>query len=100
MVSARARKLGIPCLQGCKDKRAALEDATRVRGISLGEMAFVGNDVNDLPCLTAVGLPIVVQDSHQDVIPFGRYRTTAPGGRGAVRELCDLFESVLKAGVR
>jgi 3-deoxy-D-manno-octulosonate 8-phosphate phosphatase (KDO 8-P phosphatase) len=100
VVSARARKLGIPCVQACKDKRAALEDMARDKGISLAEVAFVGNDINDLPCLTAVGFPIIVQDAHPDVIPYGRYRTTSPGGRGAVRELCDLFEGVLKAGAR
>jgi 3-deoxy-D-manno-octulosonate 8-phosphate phosphatase (KDO 8-P phosphatase) len=100
VVSARARKLGIPCVQNCKDKRAALEDMARGKGISLAEVAFVGNDINDLPCLTAVGFPVIVQDAHPDVIPYGRYRTTSPGGRGAVRELCDLFEGVLKAGAR
>jgi 3-deoxy-D-manno-octulosonate 8-phosphate phosphatase (KDO 8-P phosphatase) len=100
VVSARARKLGIPCVQGCKDKRAALDHMARAKGISLAEVAFVGNDINDLPCLTAVGLPVIVQDAHPDVIPYGRYRTTSPGGRGAVRELCDLFEGVLKAGAR
>ena len=100
VVSTRARKLGILCVQGCKDKRAALEDLAREKGISLAEVAFVGNDVNDLPCLTAVGLPVIVQDAQPDVIPYGRYRTTCAGGRGAVRELCDLFESALKAGAR
>jgi len=100
VVSARARKLGIPCVQGCKDKRAALEDMAREKGISLAEVAFVGNDINDLSCLSAVGLPVIVQDAHPDVIPYGRYRTTSPGGRGAVRELCDLIEGVLKAGAR
>jgi len=100
VVSARAGKLGIPCVQGCKDKRAALDDMAREKGISLAEVAFVGNDINDLSCLTAVGLPVIVQDAHPEVIPYGRYRTTFPGGRGAVRELCDLFEGVLKAGAR
>ncbi|HYA03641.1 MAG TPA: HAD hydrolase family protein [Syntrophobacteria bacterium] len=98
VVSARARKLKMPCVQGCSDKRAVLEDLAREMGISLAEVAFVGNDVNDLSCLTSVGLPIVVQDAHQEVIPYGRYRTTAPGGRGAVREVCDLFERILKSG--
>jgi len=100
VVSARARKLGVPCVQGCKDKRAALEDMAREKGISLAEVAFVGNDINDLSCLTAVGLPVIVQDAHPDVIPYGRYRTTSPGGRGAVRELCDLFARVLNSGAR
>ena len=98
VVSARARKLKMPCVQGCSDKRAVLEDFAREMGISLAEVAFVGNDVNDLSCLAAVGLPIVVQDAHQEVLLLGRYRTRAPGGRGAVREICDLFERILKSG--
>lgn len=98
VVSARARKLKLRCVQGCSDKRAALEEFAREMGISLAEVAFVGNDINDLSCLAGVGLPIVVQDAHQEVLPLGRYRTTAPGGRGAVREICDLFERILNPG--
>jgi 3-deoxy-D-manno-octulosonate 8-phosphate phosphatase KdsC-like HAD superfamily phosphatase len=49
-----------------------------------------------LPCLTHVGLPIVVQDAHPDVVPYASYQTRIPGGYGAVREVCDLFEKVLK----
>jgi 3-deoxy-D-manno-octulosonate 8-phosphate phosphatase (KDO 8-P phosphatase) len=64
-------------------------------GASLAEIAFVGNDINDLPCLTCVGLPIVVNDAHPDVRSLARYRTKAPGGHGAVREVCDLFEQAL-----
>ena len=95
VVSARSRKLGIRCVQGCKDKRAVLETITQEMGLSLAQVAFVGNDINDLPCLTCVGLPIVVQDAHPDVIPHARYQTRAQGGHGAVREVCDLFERVL-----
>jgi 3-deoxy-D-manno-octulosonate 8-phosphate phosphatase (KDO 8-P phosphatase) len=98
VVSARAGKLKMRCVQGCSDKRAALDELVREMGIPLAEVAFVGNDINDLSCLTSVGLPIVVQDAHQEVIPYGRYRTTAPGGRGAVREVCDLFERILRSG--
>jgi YrbI family 3-deoxy-D-manno-octulosonate 8-phosphate phosphatase len=98
VVSARARKLKLRCVQGCSDKHAALVDLAREMGISLAEVAFVGNDVNDLSCLATVGLPIVVQDAHQEVLLLGRYRTRAPGGRGAVREVCDLFERILKSG--
>ncbi|MDH7487333.1 MAG: HAD hydrolase family protein [Anaerolineae bacterium] len=95
VVAARSRKLGIRCLQGCGDKRLALEAVVRERGLSWAQVAFVGNDVNDLPCLASVGLPIVVHDAHPDVIPHARYRTQARGGHGAVREVCDLFERVL-----
>ena len=95
VVSARSRKLGIRCVQGCEDKRAALETIIQEMSLSLTQVAFVGNDINDLPCLTCVGLPIVVQDAHPDVIPYAQYQTRARGGHGAVREVCDLFERVL-----
>jgi YrbI family 3-deoxy-D-manno-octulosonate 8-phosphate phosphatase len=95
VVSARAHKLKIRCIQDCQDKRAALEDIAHDQGIGLGEVAFVGNDVNDLPCLECVALPIVVQDAHQDVVSTARYQTKNPGGHGAVREVCDLFERTL-----
>ena len=92
VVSARARKLNIECFQDCHDKRAVLDEIIDRLDISLAEVAFMGNDVNDLPCLTCVALPIVVQDAHPDVISVARYRTKLPGGHGAVREVCDLFE--------
>ena len=97
VVSARAHKLKIRCIQDCQDKRAALEDIAHDLGIGLAEVAFVGNDVNDLPCLECVALPIVVQDAHQDVVSTARYQTKNPGGHGAVREVCDLFERTLTA---
>mgnify|MGYP001815358621 FL=1 len=99
VVSARARKLKIRCIQDCQDKRAVLEDLAHDQGIGLGEVAFVGNDVNDLPCLECVALPIVVQDAHQDVVSTARYQTKNPGGHGAVREVCDLFEKY-RSGVQ
>ena len=95
VVSARAHKLKIRCFQNCEDKRKTLESLAQEMGISLAEIAFVGNDINDRACLTGVGLPIVVQDAHPDVRSFARYRTKAPGGHGAVREVCDLFEHAL-----
>ena len=98
VVSARARKLKIQCVQDCEDKRAILEDIAQQKGISLSEVAFVGNDINDLQCLTCVALPIVVQDAHPDVIPAALYQTKRPGGHGAVREVCDLFEQTLSTG--
>lgn len=98
VVSARARKLQMRCVQECEDKRAALEKIIQEMGISLAEVAFVGNDINDEACLKCVGLPIVVQDAHPDVLPLARFQTRKPGGRGAVREICDLFERTLSTG--
>lgn len=95
VVGMRSRKLDILCVQGCSDKRAALDSLARDNGLSLDQIAFVGNDINDIPSLSAVGLPIVVKDAHPDVMPYARYQTEERGGYGAVRELCDLFEKVL-----
>jgi YrbI family 3-deoxy-D-manno-octulosonate 8-phosphate phosphatase len=97
VVSTRARKLKIRCIQDCQDKRAVLEDIAHEKGITLREVAFVGNDINDLSCLECVALPIVVQDAYQDVVPTALYQTKRPGGHGAVREICDLFEKTLTA---
>lgn len=89
VVSKRCEKLGMRCIQGVKDK---LADLHRLR-IPLEEIAFVGNDVNDLSCLKAVGLPIVVHDAHPDVLDHAKYITRANGGHGAVREVCDMLEA-------
>lgn len=95
VVGMRSRKLGIHCVQACTDKRAALDTLALENDLSLQEIAFVGNDINDIPCLSVVGLPIVVSDAHPDVVPYAGYQTRRAGGQGAVRELCDLFEQVL-----
>jgi 3-deoxy-D-manno-octulosonate 8-phosphate phosphatase (KDO 8-P phosphatase) len=95
VVSARSRKLKIKCEQGCEDKRAVLNTIIKKMGITLDQVAFVGNDVNDLPCLNCVGFPMVVQDAHPDVLSYALYQTETKGGHGAVREICDLFEQAL-----
>lgn len=91
VVGARCRKLRLPFLQGCDDKPASLRDIVRERGLQLRQVAYVGNDINDLECLTMVGLPIIVSDAHPSVRRAARWRTKRPGGRGAVREVCDMI---------
>lgn len=95
VVAARCAKLGLECRHGISDKAAALADLLDQRGISRDRTIYVGNDVNDLGCLRLVGLPVVVADAHPDVLPAARLVLTRPGGRGAVRELCDLVLSHL-----
>lgn len=95
VVSVRAAKLKIRCIQGVGDKRAVLEEFAGERGFAMSEVAFVGNDINDLPALRCVGLPIIVKNAHPDVIEHAIYQTSCPGGHGAVREICDLFEKAL-----
>ena len=95
VVLARSRKLGVRCAPGVADKRAALQSLLDELGLRLEQAAFVGNDINDLPCLTCVGLPIIVQDAHAAVRPYALYQTRAPGGHGVAREVGDLFAAVL-----
>ncbi|MBL7714582.1 MAG: acylneuraminate cytidylyltransferase [Bdellovibrionales bacterium] len=91
VVSQRCKKLGIECLQGIDEKESALVAWGKENGTALEKMVYVGNDINDLDCLKRVGLPVVVQDSHPDVVPFGRIWLKNLGGQGAVREICDLL---------
>ena len=97
VVRERCGKLNIPCFSGAENKLDVLTKLAEEREIALSRVAFVGNDVNDLECLRAVGVPIVVQDAHDEVVPYARYRTVKPGGLGAVREVCDVFENVMMA---
>jgi YrbI family 3-deoxy-D-manno-octulosonate 8-phosphate phosphatase len=87
VVAARARKLGVPALHGIADKGAALAEWCAEHRIDLRRTAFVGNDVNDLPCFAIVGWPIAVADAHHAVRARARIVTAAPGGFGAVREI-------------
>jgi YrbI family 3-deoxy-D-manno-octulosonate 8-phosphate phosphatase len=99
IVSARTQKLRLPCYQGLGDKLATLKSVLAEKELGLADAAYVGNDINDIPCLDAVGLPIVVADAHPVVVSYARYRTRAPGGFGAVREVCDLLEFAAKEPV-
>jgi YrbI family 3-deoxy-D-manno-octulosonate 8-phosphate phosphatase len=94
VVAARARKLKIGVRQGLQDKVAAAEALCAERGLALFACGFVGNDVNDIPLLQRVGLPLGVADSHPDIRPHVRWLTVHAGGQGAVREVCDAFGAV------
>lgn len=91
VVTARANKLKTRCKQGIEDKAAAILDECREQGFDPMHVAFVGNDINDIPAFKAVGLPIAVADACPEVFPHVLYRTTKSGGYGAVREVCDLI---------
>ena len=95
VVQHRSKKLAVRCFNGCEDKLAVLQGVATELGLTLDQVGFVGNDINDIHCLRAVGLPMVVADAHPSVRGIATYRTTARGGRGAVREICDLFSATL-----
>lgn len=91
VVKHRADKLDIPCIQSVADKSIVLNDLAAKHGFSLEETAFIGNDINDIPALEIVGVPIGVQDCHIDIEKHILFKTTSTGGNGAVREICDII---------
>ncbi len=91
VVSARCQKLGIECVQGQEDKLSALVGIAAQRNIAPSQIAYVGNDVNDLACMRWVGFPIAVADAVSEILSAARWVTTHVGGAGAVREVADAW---------
>ena len=91
VVTARAKKLKMPCKQGVEDKAATILETCRELGIASKQTMFVGNDINDIPAFKSVGVPVAVADACPEVYPHVIYRTEKSGGFGAVREVCDLI---------
>lgn len=89
VVLGRAHKLQVQVLSAIEDKATALQKWLADAGVAAERAAYVGNDVNDLGPMAVVGWPIAVPDAHPDVLAAARLTLTAPGGRGAVRELCE-----------
>lgn len=92
LVERRANNLGIThLLQGREDKLVALRELSAELGIALENMAYVGDDWPDLPAIRAAGLGIAVANAHSELHTHADYVTRLEGGRGAVREVCDLL---------
>lgn len=89
-VAARCRELGIDHVtQGCEDKVAALDLVLGKLGIPAADALCVVDDTSDLPLMRAVGYAVAVADAHPEVRRVADRITTATGGHGAVREVCD-----------
>jgi len=96
VVAARCNKLRLPYIQGCDEKAKRLHQEINDRGIAHNEVAYVGNDINDVECMELVGLPISVADGYPEVKQVAAWVGTVPGGQGAVREVCDWMASILE----
>ena len=91
-VQKRMAELGvIHIVQGCSDKVLALDEIISTLGISTSECAYVGDDIPDLPLLHHVGIAIAVANAVQALHDQCDYSTSNAGGRGAVREVCELI---------
>jgi N-acylneuraminate cytidylyltransferase len=91
VVSVRCKKLQIECVQGVDDKLPVLRDWVSKIGVELGETAYVGNDINDVECMEAVGVGIAVADAHEPALKVANIVLSASGGHGAVREVVDMI---------
>lgn len=93
-VTRRMAELGVAhVVQGCGDKVAALEEVIASLEVSAAECAYVGDDMPDLPLLNHVGYSIAVANAVPAVHEQCDYSTSAGGGFGAVREVCELVLS-------
>ena len=92
VVAHRAKDLGITRVyQGKREKLPAYEELLSETGLSHEQIAYVGDDVVDLPVMSKVGLAICVRDSHLFVKKHSHWVTENNGGCGAGREVCELI---------
>ncbi len=89
VVRARCKKLDIECRDGLREKVSVLREWVEHNGIDIDEVVYLGNDVNDLECLQAVGCGVVVADAHASVRDAASIVLCSAGGQGAIRELAD-----------
>lgn len=92
VVEIRARELGITeVYQRCHIKSAAYEHLIEKLNVSDGEVAYIGDDVVDISIMKRVALPVAVADAEDETKAAAVVITKMRGGRGAVREICDLI---------
>ena len=91
-VEYRANELGIQeVYQGIKNKVAIFEEILKRNKMNPEETSFIGDDLIDLPLLSRVGFAVGVSDAVKEVKKAADYVTRLPGGKGAVREVCELL---------
>lgn len=92
VVRIRMESLGIEYLfQGHRDKLLPYEELKMELGVADRRIAYVGDDVMDLPVMRRVGLAIAVQDAHPLVRRHAHWQTSHGGGRGAARDVCEMI---------
>jgi len=91
-IRKRAKNLKIDYFyEGAKDKAAAFTNLLEKSGLNANEIAFIGDDVIDLPVFKKCGISVAPADAHKLVKKTADIVTEGRGGRGAVREICDVL---------
>ena len=91
VVSIRAKKMGIPAFQGTLDKATVLLNYLKEHAIAAEDTVYIGNDINDLQCFPLVGCAVVPSDANDFVKAKADIILKHEGGKGAIRELCELI---------
>lgn len=91
----RCKNLHIQIIfDGISDKASALDKITEKTGIKEERIAYIGDDLPDIPIMRKVGTPVAVAGAHEEVIEAAHIVTSLEGGKGAIREVC---EAIIKA---
>ena len=91
VVTARCKKIGIPAWQSVLKKGEAIVEVLAEKNLRPEEVIFMGNDINDLEVFPEVGFAVAPADAHSEVLRRADLILSRPGGKGAVRELCDMI---------
>jgi 3-deoxy-D-manno-octulosonate 8-phosphate phosphatase (KDO 8-P phosphatase) len=90
IIEQRAKRLQIPIvIQGCKEKKQAFEKLAKQENLSFDEIAYIGDDVLDEAPLRIAGVSCCPCDAHPIILEIVNLILPSPGGRGAIRDLCD-----------
>ena len=90
IVSARAKKLKIPAIQGVEDKVEELLMLAKSKGYNLNRVLYVGNDINDYKAMQLCGYSACPSDSHQKIRSIATFVLQKQGGNGVIRELLEV----------
>jgi len=93
VVQKRADKLGIPCIGAVDDKLRELKAYCRNKEIALENVLYIGNDINDIEVMRAVGWPLCPCDAHKSIRDISKFVMTTSGGNGVIRELLDIIKN-------
>jgi 3-deoxy-D-manno-octulosonate 8-phosphate phosphatase (KDO 8-P phosphatase) len=94
VVGARAKKLDLFCLQGVVNKAQALTEYCNVHQISLSDVAYVGNDINDLEVMKLVGTTFCPADAYSSIKEISQFILSSKGGEGVAHEIFDKLTQI------
>jgi N-acylneuraminate cytidylyltransferase len=95
VVATRAKKMAVDAIHGVgiQEKGRVMREVLEQKKVPAGNVIYIGNDLNDLPCFEIAGWSVAVADAYPEVIRSADHVLTKTGGHGALRELCDLILS-------